>query len=139
MNTRTQPALTESASNGLRPPVDGSIILGGVDPGTGIDPNERREECRRRCYDGDRGCSVLWQGVGGSAHFKRRQTRQLVSTSQDAQEVAWGAGGRRDCAWQALQPFAVSLQPDAPEPGSTGGAKVASGSRLGANQMLARC
>ena len=32
-------------------------------------------------------------------------------------------GRRRDCAWQALQPFAASLQPDGPERGSTGGAK----------------
>jgi hypothetical protein len=34
MNTRTQPALTESASNGLRPPIDGNIIMDSVDPGT---------------------------------------------------------------------------------------------------------
>lgn len=32
-------------------------------------------------------------------------------------------GRRRDCAWQALQPFAASLQPDGSERGSTGGAK----------------
>ena len=49
-------------------------------------------EDRRRCLVGDRGCSVLWQGFGGSAHFKRRETHQPVSKSQDAQEVAWGAG-----------------------------------------------
>lgn len=48
MNTRTQPALTESASNGLRPPVDGSIILGSVDPGMGRDPNERRDKVQTK-------------------------------------------------------------------------------------------
>ena len=50
---------------------------------------------RRRCVVGDRGCSVLWQGFGGSTHFKRRQTRQPVSPSARAKtrkEVAWGAG-----------------------------------------------
>ncbi len=76
---------------------------------------------RRRCVVGDRGCSVLWQGFGGSTHFKRRQTRQPVSKSQDAQGGSMGR--RRDCAWQALQPFAASLQPDGPERRSTGGAK----------------
>jgi len=68
MNTRTQPALTESASNGLRPPVDGSIILGGVDPGTRIDPNERRESA-----DGD-----VTMAIGGAACCGRASGDQHI-------------------------------------------------------------
>jgi hypothetical protein len=90
MNTRTQPALTESASNGLRPPVDGNIIMGSVDPGTWA----RSKRATRWKTDED-----VLLAIGGAACCGRASGDQHilkderpVSKSQDAQEVAWGAG-----------------------------------------------
>lgn len=46
MKTRTKPALTESVNSGLRPPIDGSIIMSAQ---VQIDVEDRRsDESRRR-------------------------------------------------------------------------------------------
>ena len=93
MNTRTQPALTESASNGLRPPVDGNIIMGNVDPGTWA----RSKRATRWKTDEDvllaiGGAACCGRASGDQHILKDDQTHQPVKKSQDAQEVAWGAG-----------------------------------------------
>jgi hypothetical protein len=139
MNTSTQPALTERASSGLRPPVDGSIILGSVEP-------EGWGRCRRatgssaEADEGDLlaiGVQRAVAGRRGISTFKK--TTGPSARQQEPRRAGWQAmgrwGRRRDCTWRALEPFAVSLQPDGPKLGSTGGAMWLSASRLGANQL----
>ena len=136
-NTRTQPALTESASNGLRPPVDGNIIMGNVDPGTWA----RSKRATRWNTDED-----VLLAIGGAACCGRASGDQHIL--KDDRPISPSARAKTRRRWHGAPARLRLAGPSAfcgvPAARRTRArihwrCKVASGCRPRTNQMPARC